>query len=120
MSSCLMLGATLLALTSPDFSLRWTHSVEKIDWVETWSITANALRLTHVAIKGSGAGMEPADDAKLENGWWVWSPDTDVAELNLAASGATGGGWHLCTATSCQDLGTEPGTPITLKPCATQ
>jgi hypothetical protein len=117
MSICLMVGAALLALPTPDFTLRWTHSVEKIDWVENWQITDQSLTLTHVAIKGSGAGMEPADDAKLENGWWVWSPNTTVPKLTLAASGATGSGWHFCTARHCQDLGATAGAPITLKPC---
>ena len=118
MSICLMVGAALLALPTPQFTLRWTHSVEKIDWVESWQITGQSLRLTRVAIKGSGAGMEPADDARLENGWWVWNPDQTVPQLNLAASGATGAGWHFCTTTTtCQDLGTKPGAAITLKPC---
>ena len=120
MSMCLMVGATMLALTSPDFTLRWTHSVEKIDWVEEWRVTPPTLSLTRVAIKGSGAGMEPADDASLEDGWWVWNPDQTVPELHLAASGATGGGWQLCTTSGCQDLGTKPGSPITLKPCPRQ
>lgn len=117
MTTCLMVGAALLTLSSPDFTLRWTHSVEKIDWVELWQITGPTLTLTHVAIKGSGAGMEPADDATLENGWWVWRPDQSVPRLTLAASGATGAGWHLCTTSGCQDLGTKPGPPLTLKPC---
>jgi hypothetical protein len=117
MSICLMVGAALLALPIPDFTLRWTHSVEKIDWVEHWRITDQTLTLTLVKIKGSGAGMEPADDAKLENGWWVWSPNTTAPKLTLAASGATGAGWHFCTDTACQDLGTEAGSPITIKPC---
>ena len=120
MTSCLMLGATLLALSSPEFTLRSTHSVEKIDWVETWQITTPSLTLTRVAIKGSGAGMEPADDARLQGGWWVWNPGQTVPELHLAASGATASGWHFCTASGCQDLGTDPGSPITLKPCPVQ
>ena len=120
MSFCLMVGAALLSLPTPDFTLRWTHSVEKIDWVEQWQITNPTLTLTRAAIKGSGAGMEPADDAKLENGWWVWRPMTQIPELTLAASGATGAGWHLCTQTNCQDLGLNAGPPITLKPCPPQ
>lgn len=119
MTVCLMVGAALLSLPTPDFTLRWTHSVEKIDWVESWQITDATLTLTRVAIKGSGAGMEPADDARLENGWWVWHPMTEIPNLTLAASGATGAGWHLCTP-DCQDLGTAPAPPITIKPCASQ
>jgi hypothetical protein len=113
-----MVGAATLALTNPDFTLRWTHSVEKIEWVENWRVQDHALTLTHVAIKGSGAGMEPADDARLEDGWWVWEPMTTLPSLTLAASGATGAGWSFCTATTCTELGANPGAPITVKPCA--
>ena len=101
MSSCLLIGAVALSLGSPDFTLGWTHSVEKVGWVESWRVEGQGLRLTRVAIKGSGAGMEPADDARLEDGWWVWNPENTVLPgLVLAASGATGAGWQLCSAIS--------------------
>ena len=116
MTACLMVGAMALALTTPNFTLRWSHSVEKIEWVETYAITSQTLTLTRAAIKGSGAGMEPSDTARLENGWWVWHPMTAVNSLTLAASGATGAGWQLCTP-DCQTLGQSTGQPITLKPC---
>lgn len=111
-----MVGAATLALTTPDFTLHWTHSVEKIEWVESYRINGPTLTLTRAAIKGSGAGMEPADDARLENGWWVWNPMTELSQLRLAASGATGGGWQLCTP-ECDEIGRNSGQPITLKPC---
>lgn len=120
MTFCLMVGAALLSLPTPDFTLRWTHSVEKIDWLENWQIAGSNLTLTRVAIKGSGAGMEPADNAKLENGWWVWQPMTEIPHLTLAASGATGAGWHLCSQTDCHDLGAKAGPAITIKPCDPQ
>ncbi len=120
MSTCLMVGAALLALTTPEFTLRWTHSVEKIDWIESYRITGQNLTLIRAAIKGSGAGMEPADDARLEDGWWVWSPNQTLPALTLAASGATGGGWQLCANNTCQTLGTKTSPPITLKPCPKQ
>jgi hypothetical protein len=117
MTTCLMIGATILTLAAPEFTLRWTHSVEKTDWAETWHVDGPLLRLTRVAIKGSGAGMEPADDARLENGWWVWNPDLALSALNLASSGATGAGWHLCSGGACHDIGTEAGDALTLQPC---
>ena len=117
MTLCLMVGAATLALTSPDFTLRWTHSIERVEWVESWKITGQTLTLTRAAIKGSGAGMEPAADARLENGWWVWHPMIPLPSLTLAASGATGAGWQLCTDITCQTLGQDPAKPITLKPC---
>lgn len=112
-----MLGAAMITMAAPDFSLRWTHSVEKIAWVEEWQIRGKSLALTRVAIKGSGAGMEPADDARLEDGWWVWNPGLTLPGLTLAASGATGGGWHLCSGDTCREIGASAGPPITLRPC---
>lgn len=118
MSACLMVGAVLTTLAAPDFTLAWRHSVEKVEWRETWSVEAAGLRLVEAAVKGSGAGMEPGDGATLRGGWWVWSPGLPpVSELVLAASGATGQGWRLCSGGSCRDIGTEPGAPVVLAPC---
>ncbi|MFN4170699.1 MAG: DUF1850 domain-containing protein [Pseudorhodobacter sp.] len=117
MTACLMAGAVALTLAAPAFTLHWTHSVEKVEWREDWRIAAEMLTLTRVAIKGSGAGMEPAGDARLENGWWVWAPMTSLPALTLAASGATGAGWILCSGGKCHELGAAPGEPIRLAPC---
>jgi hypothetical protein len=113
-----MLGAVALSLASPEFSLSWEHSVEKVRWRETWQVTAAGLRLTRAAVKGSGAGMEPGEGAVLDHGWWVWSPDlAPVPELILAASGATRGGWRLCHGGVCRELGRDGGAPVRLAPC---
>lgn len=117
MTGCLLIGASLVSLAASDFTLRWTHSVEKIEWVETYRIDGPMFHLTRVAIKGSGAGMEPADDARLEHGWYVWNPDVTLPSLTLAASGATGSGWHLCSGAECREIGSNPGAPLTLRPC---
>lgn len=117
MGTCLIVGATVLSLAQPGFTLSWEHSVEKVEWRENWILDGPELVLTRAAIKGSGAGMEPADDARLEAGWWVWSPRTRLRELHLAASGATGGGWRLCSAGQCTQLGTSPGHALRLAPC---
>lgn len=116
--NCLMAGAVALSLSSADFRLEWTHSVEKITWREFWRVEEDGLRLTRAAIKGSGAGMEAGEGAILKDGWWVWEPDLPVQpSLLLAASGATGGGWHICDANGCQEIGAEAGKPIKLSPC---
>ena len=118
MSSCLLIGAAVFAMAAPEFTLSWTHSVEKVAWVETWQTEAGSLRLTRVAIKGSGAGMEPADDARLEDGWWVWNPENTVLPgLTLAASGATGAGWMLCSGGVCREIGETAGEALSLRPC---
>ena len=117
--TCLMIGATVLSLTGPGFDLTWTHSVEQTEWRESWAIGAEGLRLTEAAVKGSGAGMDPGKGARLENGWWVWQPDLPpVPSLTLAASGATGGGWRICSGGNCSEFGAAPGGVIRLEPCA--
>jgi hypothetical protein len=113
-----MLGAMALALAGSQFTLSWEHSVEKVEWRETWAVTPAGLRLTGAAVKGSGAGMEPGEGAVLERGWWVWRPDlAPVPELVLAASGATRGGWRLCSGGECREIGAAPGAPVRLAPC---
>jgi hypothetical protein len=119
MSSCLMVGALALALASGQFTLGWKHSVEKTGWQESWQVVPGGLHLRQARVKGSGAGMDPGPGAVLKDGWWVWVPDLPpVPALELAASGATGGGWRLCADGSCRVLGAEPGPPIRLAPCA--
>ncbi|HSF62770.1 MAG TPA: DUF1850 domain-containing protein, partial [Paracoccaceae bacterium] len=116
--TCLMVGAVAMTLAAPAFSLHWTHSVEKVEWVEHWAVLPATLRLTRAAVKGSGAGMEPAPDAVLQGGWWVWHPGTEVPELRLAASGATGAGWRLCDGATCHDLGVVASDALVVAPCA--
>lgn len=117
MSVCLMAGGVALALAGPAFQLRWTHSVEKVEWVEDWRVEPGALRMTGARVKGSGAGMEPGEGAVLQDGWWVWQADRRLPGLTLAASGATGAGWQLCDAETCHALGEAAGAPVVLAPC---
>jgi hypothetical protein len=118
MSGCLMAGALTVALSaSGQFSLEWTHSVEKEGWREVWAVEEGRMRLVEAAVKGSGAGMEPGPEGRFVDGWWVWAPHSPpVPELILAASGETPSGWLLCGA-ECVTLGVEPGAPIHLRPC---
>jgi hypothetical protein len=119
MTACLLVGAVALGLAGPDFTLRWMHSVEHVGWQEDWRIEEGGLRLVTARVKGSGAGMEPGEGARLVGDWWVWSPGTRVDSLHLAASGATGGGWELCPAggAGCIALGEQAAAPLQIAPC---
>ena len=62
--------------------------------------------------------MEPPEGAVLKDGWWVYAPRIAARpRLGLAASGATGQGWTLCTDEGCMELGAAAGEPVTLGPC---
>ncbi len=119
MTSCLAVGALVLQLSVPHFTLGWTHSVEKVAWQESWTVSSGGLTLDQSRIKGSGAGMEPGPDAVWQDGWWESPGHLQVPALSLAASGATGGGWTLCADGICHELGQKAGTPITVAPCPT-
>ena len=100
MSMCVWAaGKSVLCVSACAFSLAWTHSVEKTEWIEHWVLVGHEMHQTQARVKGFGAGMEPASNATLDNGWWVWKPDNPLhlTELHLAASGATEDGWRVCT-----------------------
>lgn len=118
MSLCIAAAGKVVLIPVMAFSLSWMHSVEKIAWKEDWVVTPAGLELREARVKGSGAGMEPGDDAVLENGWWRWVPTlSPLPEIRLAASGETGGGWELCHAEGCLTLGEAPGDDAVLSAC---
>lgn len=118
MSLCLLTGTKAVTLAVTAFTLSWTHSIEKTRWEEDWRISPAGLILVQSRVKGSGAGMEPAPDAKLDNGWWVSSPALPArTEIVLAASGATGGGWSVCGEGQCIEIGNQADAPTLMKAC---
>ncbi|WP_309083459.1 DUF1850 domain-containing protein [Chelativorans sp.] len=119
MSACLFAAGKALTLASGLFTLSWIHSVEKLEWRETWQVTPAGLQIMEARVKGSGAGMEPPPDARILDGWWVYVPKLGpIPELRLAASGATGSPWRLCADGRCLDLGAAPGAPVLLRSCS--
>lgn len=122
MSLCLATPALAVSLALHGFTLGWTHSVEKTEWLERWQVQADGLRLVEARVRGSGAGMEPAEGAVLRDGWWVYDAALQVPVLRLAVSGATGSGWRLCGGADCHDLESwladagRPPTAIEIRP----
>ena len=116
---CIVAGAKTMAIAATTFSLAWTHSVEKTRWEEHWRAGPEGLTVTEGRIEGSGAGMEPPDDARLENGAYIYSLDRQpIPELVLAASGGTGSGWRFCAdGSACIDLGEVASAPIRIRWC---
>lgn len=96
---------TVQCMETDRFTLRWQHSVEHSGWYETYRLSDNRLLLEESAVQQSGAGMEPAADARLINGWWVSRPEQplSVPELILPDSDFTAP-MQLCLQQTCQPL----------------
>lgn len=121
MSLCLAAGALVVSLGSGEVTLRWRHSVQKTLWEEVWRETPDGLVMAEARIEGSGAGMDPPEDARLSDGFWRWTPKLPPQrEIIMRRSGATAD-WQTCVAGQCramsEDLPAE-ADPVTLKACS--
>lgn len=102
--ACLVAGAQVVRLAAV-VTLAWTHSVQKSEWQEDWRATPAGLELTEVRVEGSGAGMEPPDDAVLKDGFYVAHPRlAPQREVLLRRSGATAD-WRICRDGQCRPMG---------------
>jgi hypothetical protein len=107
---CLAAVGLAVALPLQTFTLAWTHSIEKIRWEEDYRIADQRLQLTEARILGSGAGMEPPDDAVLKNGVWHYKPAIgSVERLRLARSPYVAD-YSLCWNSACHPLGEIVGS----------
>lgn len=123
---CLALVATQAApvfVPVQHFTLAWTHSIEKTRWEEDYAVlpvSPPRLLARAARIKGSGAGMEPPDGARLSRGWYEYLPtDRLPAELLLSRSPFVPD-YELCTAGVCRPLGhwlPSDGRATRLFPC---
>ena len=65
---CLAAGLLSATLATNSFTLTWIHSIEKIRWEEDWHVDSGALVIDEARIRGTGAGMEPPENAVLKDG----------------------------------------------------
>lgn len=120
---CLVAGNVVVRLAVSSFTLGWVHSIERMPLEDAFVVERDALRIVESRIKGSGAGIEPAEGARLEDGWYRWVPQDGLrASVVLRRSGAAGtGDWTVCAAGACLPLGAlVPGDadPVELRACA--
>lgn len=117
---CLAAAGLVVQLGAASLTLGWTHSVEKIVWEEDWRLTDAGLVIDEARVKGSGAGMEPAPDARLLDGFWRWQPLLPPQkEVVLRRSGAVAD-WYLCTEGACRPLDAllpRAADPVMLRAC---
>ena len=103
---CLSALGTTVFLPVGVFTLSWQHSIEKTPWEERWRIEEGVpARLVFVEgrIRGSGAGMEPPPQARLEDGVWVYHADLRLPALHLAHS-PFAPEYRLCLEEGCHAL----------------
>lgn len=114
-------GLVTAFLSTTGFTLSWEHSVERVQWEEDYRVEGTRLALTEARIKGSGAGMEPPDDAVLRNGAWHYRPDLPpLPELRLTVSSV--GDYTLCWPGLCWPLSSlvavpEEGAVVFIRAC---
>jgi hypothetical protein len=116
---CLLGGGVALRIAATAFTLSWTHTIEKTQWIEHWTVEPDRLTLAEAEVEGSGAGMEPSPDAQLEGRFYVWHPNEPRKEVVLRRD-PHAGDWRLCAGDRCDTLGDWLGRdadPATLKPC---
>ncbi|GHC77532.1 DUF1850 domain-containing protein [Limoniibacter endophyticus] len=118
MAICIATAGGVLKLATTAFLLSWTHSVEKTPWEEDWVVTPQGMVIVEARLKGSGAGMEPPEEAVLKDGWYRYVPKIPPRqEIVLAASGKTVSGWSMCTEDRCLELGATEAEPVRIKTC---
>jgi hypothetical protein len=120
MSLCLVGAAKAVQISAVAFTLSWTHTVQRSEWQEDWQVVGDRLFLDEARIQGSGAGMEPPDEAVLRDGFYVWKPNLlPIPELILRRA-PEAGDWRLCAAGRCAQLGEWLGgeaDPVTFRAC---
>ncbi|WP_081976255.1 DUF1850 domain-containing protein [Ureibacillus manganicus] len=74
-------------LIDQTFQLKWIHSVEKEEWIETYKKSEDQLLLTETYFKTFGAGVPSnSENTELVNGFVKMDIDLKYPELNLTVS----------------------------------
>jgi hypothetical protein len=117
---CLSAGALQVALPVERFTLRWQHSIEKIEWDEDYELAGAWLHLSQARIRGSGAGMEPPSDAVLVGGVWRYRLADPWRRQVVLARSRYVPDYELCIRGQCRRLAhwipVDAGA-TTLRPC---
>ena len=120
MAFCFIAGAAAKQLAVSALTLSWIHSIEKTELQEDWRISRGGITVTEIRAKGTGAGIEIPQGARLEGGWFRWKPGlAPQREIILARSGATAD-WRICVMGKCRGLSEIAGPgeePVKISAC---
>lgn len=119
----LVAGVVVAAVATPAFTLSWTHSVEKVAWQEDWRVEDGRLIATTARVQGSGAGMEPAADSRLRDGWWHYRPALPPQQRLVLSRSRFTADYTICWDGACQPLAdlvplpNDPAATTIILPC---
>jgi hypothetical protein len=103
---CLTAGQHQAQIPTQKFTLRWQHSIEKIDWEEDYILAGEWLFLSSARVRGSGAGMEPPPGSFFSHGVWHYHPAPDMRWTRrlLLTRSEFARDYELCIDGNCQAL----------------
>lgn len=112
-------------LDTQQFTLAWTHSIEKIRWEEDYSVRLDKQKPVLVPGKarvlGSGAGMGPPPGAVHHaDGWYEYQPTTAPLDLLKLTRSPYTADYDWCESGKCRILKSimpTDGDITLLKPC---
>ena len=104
MSLCIAAAGLAVEIAVSTFTLAWTHTVEKTEWQEDWRIEGGRLVLVEARVQGSGAGMEPAAEARLVGVFYTWRPDVPPLREIVLRRAPEADDWRLCAGDRCAPL----------------
>ncbi|MEN2506854.1 DUF1850 domain-containing protein [Stutzerimonas stutzeri] len=114
---CLGLAGVVWAqVPTADFTLAWTHTIEKIRWEEDYRVTSDGLLLGEARVKGSGAGMEIPDGAELRDGTWHYQRQLPPLQPLRLGRTPEAGDFQLCFDQRCHAMSEWLGPPKADRP----
>lgn len=114
---CLGLAGVIWAqIDAAEFTLAWTHTIEKIRWEEDYTATPAGLLLGQARIKGNGAGMEIPADAELRDGSWHYRRQLPPLQPLRLGRALEAGDYELCIDGLCRSLSHWLGPPRAEQP----
>ncbi|MFZ5558537.1 MAG: DUF1850 domain-containing protein [Pseudomonadota bacterium] len=108
------------ALPAAEFTLAWTHSVEKVLWEEDYRVERDGLVPLAARVRGAGAGMEPPPGAVLRDGAWRYRPAVGALPRLALTVSPHAADYRLCAGGRCKLLGELAGIragTVHLFPC---
>jgi hypothetical protein len=110
-AACLVVAGAVSAIIPGEFfTLRPTHSVEKIRWEHDYRVAGDVLVLMNSRMSGPGARVDLLPGAQLKDGVWHRRENRKIDRLPLTRSPGAGD-YTWCNHSGCRTLAHWLGPP---------